>query len=197
MCESEYNDLQKTFYKLKSSSPPSPVYPFEDTVYPSLLASPLTKRQLQPSVRITGALISHSPPGSDPGPTTRKSKAVSHTRKNAPATVLSTLQGAQTYMKALSSDTGDSSSPPSSCRDLTKTAKYFDRDPETKEVLWFSAPPAYLPSRVQLKTKPKHSLAYLHALAERKRKGPEGLDEARKAKARRTVQEDLAEALKM
>lgn len=109
--ESGYDDLHKTFYKLKTNSPPSPIYPFEDTVYPSLLASPLTKRQLQPSVRTTGALISHSPPGSDPGPTTRKSRLTTHTRKNAPATVLSTLQGAQTYMKPLSSETGKSSSP--------------------------------------------------------------------------------------
>ncbi|KAI0932780.1 hypothetical protein AcV5_004095 [Taiwanofungus camphoratus] len=46
-----------------------------------------------------------------------------------------------------------------------ETAKYFDRDPETNEVLWFSAPPvdiAHTPA-------PRHSLTYLHYLANKRK----------------------------
>ncbi|KDQ52954.1 hypothetical protein JAAARDRAFT_80856 [Jaapia argillacea MUCL 33604] len=52
-----------------------------------------------------------------------------------------------------------------------ETAKHFDRDPETNEVLWFSGPPmamAHTP-------KPRYSLAYLHHLA-KKRKASEAMD---------------------
>lgn len=45
------------------------------------------------------------------------------------------------------------------------TAKLFDRDPDTNEVLWFAAPPINLPRAKG----PRHSLAYLQFLA-RKRK---------------------------
>lgn len=51
-------------------------------------------------------------------------------------------------------------------------AKHFDRDPETNEVLWFAAPPvdiAHPPA-------PRHSLAYLHYLAKKRKKEPEDLD---------------------
>ena len=41
------------------------------------------------------------------------------------------------------------------------TAKHFDRDPETNEMLWFSAPPV----NVAHPPTPKHSLKYLHFLA--------------------------------
>ncbi|KAG6828415.1 hypothetical protein H0H92_008079 [Tricholoma furcatifolium] len=46
-----------------------------------------------------------------------------------------------------------------------ETAKHFDRDPVTNEVLWFPAPPIDIARPVR----PKYSLAYLHFLA-RKRK---------------------------
>ena len=49
---------------------------------------------------------------------------------------------------------------------LHSLAKHFDRDPETKEVLWFGAAPinAARPSA------PKHSLAYLHFLASKRKR---------------------------
>lgn len=47
------------------------------------------------------------------------------------------------------------------------TAKHFDRDPETNEVLWFSAPPVNAPRPPQ----PKHSLTYLHFLAMKRKEG--------------------------
>lgn len=56
------------------------------------------------------------------------------------------------------------------------TAKHFDRDPDTNEVLWFSGPPidiAHTPT-------PKHSLTYLHFLA-KKRKRKDGQEDIPKA----------------
>lgn len=50
------------------------------------------------------------------------------------------------------------------------TAKHFDRDPETNEVLWFASPPlnvAHAPA-------PKYSLAYLHFLAMKRKAEREG-----------------------
>ncbi|KIM39077.1 hypothetical protein M413DRAFT_447433 [Hebeloma cylindrosporum] len=51
------------------------------------------------------------------------------------------------------------------------TAKLFDRDPETNEVLWFASPPLSMP-----RTKgPRHSLAYMQFLAaKRKRASGDG-----------------------
>ena len=46
------------------------------------------------------------------------------------------------------------------------TAKHFDRDPETNEVLLFSAPPV----NVAHPPTPKHSLKYLHYLAMKKKR---------------------------
>jgi len=49
---------------------------------------------------------------------------------------------------------------------LAETARHFDRDPETNEVLWFAAPPL----SVARTPAPRYSLQYLHWLAA-KRKG--------------------------
>ncbi|KIM39045.1 hypothetical protein M413DRAFT_447404 [Hebeloma cylindrosporum] len=46
------------------------------------------------------------------------------------------------------------------------TAKLFDRDPETHEVLWFASPPLNMP-----RTKgPRHSLAYMQFLAAKRKR---------------------------
>jgi chromatin structure-remodeling complex subunit RSC1/2 len=45
-------------------------------------------------------------------------------------------------------------------------AKPFDRDPETNEVLQFAAPPMHTPAL-------KHSLAYLHFLAAKRKESGE------------------------
>ncbi|KAF5376880.1 hypothetical protein D9615_007241 [Tricholomella constricta] len=47
-----------------------------------------------------------------------------------------------------------------------ETAKHFERDPETNEVLWFPAPPVDMARP----TKPKYSLAYLHFLAAKRKR---------------------------
>ena len=49
---------------------------------------------------------------------------------------------------------------------FTIIAKHFDRDPDTNEVLWFSSPPMNMVQSV----KPKHSLAYLHFLATKRKR---------------------------
>lgn len=56
---------------------------------------------------------------------------------------------------------------------IHELAKHFDRDPETNEVLWFSAPPL----NVAHSPTPKYSLAYLHFLAtKRKQERPGSMD---------------------
>ncbi|KAF9235837.1 hypothetical protein BU15DRAFT_77561 [Melanogaster broomeanus] len=55
------------------------------------------------------------------------------------------------------------------------TTKFFDRSPETNEVLWFAAPPL----DVAHSPPPKHSLVYLHFLAKkRKEQGQEESSES-------------------
>ena len=49
---------------------------------------------------------------------------------------------------------------------VSHTAKHFDRDPETNEVLLFSAPPV----NVAHPPTPKHSLKYFHFLAMNRKK---------------------------
>ncbi|KAF9466917.1 RSC complex protein [Collybia nuda] len=58
-----------------------------------------------------------------------------------------------------------------------ETAKHFDRDPETNEVLWFSAAPV----DTARAPKPRYSLAYLHFLAMQRKEDstvsePDGMD---------------------
>ena len=62
------------------------------------------------------------------------------------------------------------------------TAKHFDRDPETNEVLLFSAPPV----NVAHPPTPKHSLKYFHFLAmNRKRQNAMDVDEVAGEKKQR------------
>ena len=55
---------------------------------------------------------------------------------------------------------------------MGNTAKHFDRDPDTNEVFWFSAPPL----NVAHSPAPKYSLAYLHFLATKRKKEMEAAD---------------------
>ncbi|TFK47979.1 hypothetical protein OE88DRAFT_1635762 [Heliocybe sulcata] len=58
-----------------------------------------------------------------------------------------------------------------------ETAKHFDRDPETNELLWFSGPPI----NVSHAPGPQYSLAYLHFLAKKRKAAQENeVDEASK-----------------
>ncbi|KAF8912444.1 hypothetical protein CPB85DRAFT_1200583, partial [Mucidula mucida] len=46
-----------------------------------------------------------------------------------------------------------------------ETTQYFQRDPTTNELIWFPAPPVNVASP----SMPKHSLAYLHFRAQKKK----------------------------
>jgi len=50
-----------------------------------------------------------------------------------------------------------------------ETAKLFDRDPKTNEVLWFSGPPV----DIHRPRAPQHSLEYLHFLAKKRKRARE------------------------
>jgi chromatin structure-remodeling complex subunit RSC1/2 len=69
------------------------------------------------------------------------------------------------------------------------SAKHFDRDPETNEVLWFAAPPL----NIARKPAPSYSLEYLHWLAT-KRRGVDVEEEGAK-RARMTATETVEELL--
>jgi len=64
-----------------------------------------------------------------------------------------------------------------------ETTKHFDRDPETNEVLWFSAPPMNI-ARIP---PPKHSITYLHFLATKNKRAKEDVDVDPAAKRQRTA----------
>jgi chromatin structure-remodeling complex subunit RSC1/2 len=76
------------------------------------------------------------------------------------------------------------------------TARHFDRDPETNEVLWFAAPPL----NVARKPAPKYSLQYLHWLATKRKRVDDGVgmevdgeERAMKRTAAETVSQGLME----
>ncbi|KAI3602360.1 rsc complex protein [Moniliophthora roreri] len=182
-----------------------PIYPFERTVYPSRLASPfLTMGKL---LKGPGGLIESSDPADvetadgsgrktrralgDPGhskgltvplntqtttyPTPSYNQAqpvitqpyqpspVPSTKPAIDRTVLTAAggpaMGNNVHIEKLPSD----------------TTRHFDRDPETNQVLWFATPPL----NIAPTPKPRHSLAYLHFLAtKRKRESQEDGDQS-------------------
>ncbi|KAG7090566.1 hypothetical protein E1B28_009674 [Marasmius oreades] len=77
-----------------------------------------------------------------------------------------------------------------------ETTRHFDRDPKTNEVLWFSSPPV----NAAPAPTPRHSLAYLHFLAKKRKsdcQSDEGGDDSSPSKKNRflappTVLETLA-----
>ena len=71
------------------------------------------------------------------------------------------------------------------------TAKHFDRDPETNEVLLFSAPPV----KVTHSPTPKHSLKYLHFLAMKRMRWMDVDEVAEEKKQRLRVPPAVTETL--
>lgn len=72
---------------------------------------------------------------------------------------------------------------------LPLVARYFDRDPDTGEVLWFAAPPVNVPRPPAL----QHSIEYLHFVAMKRKL--EGSDRATSEKVTTPVSEpDIVEA---
>ncbi|KAJ8088817.1 hypothetical protein PM082_014063 [Marasmius tenuissimus] len=184
-----------------------PIYPFERAVYPSRLASPflspgkgskgpggLLELPADPGEAETGdssGKRSRRPLGD-----TGHSKALNLSAQPvAPAT-------AQHYVQPVFNQTAQYNQPPKppptnskpaidrtvltaaggsalgnnvSVKKLPpETTRHFDRDPQTNEVLWFASPPVNMAPAPT----PKHSLAYLHFLAKkRKQEAETGEDE--------------------
>lgn len=73
--------------------------------------------------------------------------------------------------------------------------KHFDRDAETNEVLWFAGPPMNM-ARVPA---PRHSLAYLHYLAMKRKRGAAQADDmdvdGESSNKRRNVPPSMTEVL--
>ncbi|KAL0067984.1 hypothetical protein AAF712_004887 [Marasmius tenuissimus] len=184
-----------------------PIYPFERAVYPSRLASPFLSPG-KGSKGPGGLLELPADPGEaeigdSSGKRSRRplgdtghSKALNLSAQPvAPAT-------AQHYVQPVFNQTAQYNQPPKppptnskpaidrtvltaaggsalgnnvSVKKLPpETTRHFDRDPQTNEVLWFASPPVNMAPAPT----PKHSLAYLHFLAKkRKQEAETGEDE--------------------
>jgi chromatin structure-remodeling complex subunit RSC1/2 len=73
--------------------------------------------------------------------------------------------------------------------DVVVSAKFFDRDAQTNEVLWFAAPPM----NVVRTPAPQYSLAYLHFLAAKRKRAGDAVGEAGEEASKRTRVETTAE----
>ncbi|PPQ69200.1 hypothetical protein CVT26_003640 [Gymnopilus dilepis] len=217
VCDSRYNDRERTFVKLKNwnscipeevrqSAEFMPIYPFERTVYPVRHPSPFLGKSAggKGAVKGPGGIISTPADqqtsqndaaggGGDTGLMERSSstKPNGTTARTAVTTAAaarysSPYQQLQaTYSQPQVSQqrpTGPDRSVVSAAGGVAaiggaaqveklppETAKLFDRDPETNEVLWFAAPPLNM-TRAK---GPRHSLAYLQFLAAKRKRSSE------------------------
>lgn len=187
-----------------------PIYPFEKTVYPVVLASPFLAQNKSVSKCPGGIMRTESQAagvnGNDPEVRTTRSMQASQSshvqqqqapgyvqqqqvlRPSGPDRSIITAAGG---LAALGGGAHVEKLPP-------ETVKHFDRDPETGEMLWFPAPPL----NVTRPRGPRYSLAYLNFVAT-KRKRQEGSVEDEGAGAERsrsrvrpTVSENMRAALK-
>ncbi|KAK0446535.1 uncharacterized protein EV420DRAFT_1622469 [Desarmillaria tabescens] len=173
VCESRYDDSSRTFVKIKDwsscmpeeSRHPVPIYPFEREVPPRRLPSPFVGKGKN-GAKASGGLISGS---IVPSSRVTHIIPISTTTSNATTAVdRSILSGSGLV---LGNNAQQEKLPP-------ETTKHFDRDPVTDEVLWFAAPPTnVVPAPV-----PKHSLAYLHFLAKKRKSGAESNSSTKKAR---------------
>ncbi|KIK92078.1 hypothetical protein PAXRUDRAFT_830304 [Paxillus rubicundulus Ve08.2h10] len=182
-----------------------PIYPFERLVYPTKTGSPFVGKGAvkgpggigEPIERADGDKIegggtgrkrAKRNPGPDAGPSATLTKATmtgtAVASGSTPTYYQPALQQTEQTQKPYSGsgDTKDRSMltaagnltvPPLVEKLPAETTKFFDRSPDTNEVLWFAAPPL----NIARTPAPKHSLAYLHFLA-KKRKGQEAPSEA-------------------
>ncbi|KAF8907675.1 hypothetical protein CPB84DRAFT_1674763 [Gymnopilus junonius] len=216
VCDSRYNDRERTFVKLKNwnscipeevrqSAEFMPIYPFERMVYPVRLPSPFLVRGAgKGAVKGPGGIIStppdqqhqgDGPSGGDDGVGERGTASTKlngpSARTIAPGTTASRYSSPYRQLHSTYSQqqqvsqraAGPDRSVVSAAGGLTaiggsgqveklppETAKLFDRDPETNEVLWFAAPPLNM-SRAK---GPQHSLTYLQFLAAKRKRVSEG-----------------------
>ncbi|TEB29250.1 hypothetical protein FA13DRAFT_1734922 [Coprinellus micaceus] len=194
VCDSRYNDRERIFVKIKNwnSCVPEevrksvefmPIYPFERMVYPARLTSPfLTRVPGQAGVKFPGGLLPRTDGNADGGDGAGK-KSRGGTR-GAPGQVTAS-QAPQQYL-AQSLPPARPQGPdrsvvnaagglhaiggPAQVQKLPpETAKHFDRDPETNQVLWFPAAPV----DVARPRPPRHSLEYLNFVALKRKREAE------------------------
>jgi len=143
-----------------------PIYPFEGPVYPKRLPSLFIDR----SIKGPGGIIPFDPAqhqGLDnledallnggKNPRSRKNGVDADIKSYVPTPLAD--RSVLTISGALALNIPTEKLP-------RETAKHFDRDPETNEVLWFPAPPV----DIARPTKAKYSLAYLHFLATKRKR---------------------------
>ncbi|KAF8174741.1 RSC complex protein [Pholiota molesta] len=173
-----------------------PIYPFERTVYPVRLPSPFLLKGPggKAAVKGPGGIISGGAADQAEAPLDAGDKkrngggggrndgaAAARNASSAPAAPPYQAAPQSTYIQPYVGGLGRGGlgaiGGPAQVEKLApETAKLFDRDPDTNEVLWFAAPPLNLPRAKGL----RHSLAYLQFLA-RKRKTPQDGDEGANA----------------
>ncbi|EGN94159.1 hypothetical protein SERLA73DRAFT_96993 [Serpula lacrymans var. lacrymans S7.3] len=195
VCDSRYNDRERVFVKIKNwnscvpeevrkSTEFMPIYPFERVVFPRRFPSPfLAKGGKVGAVKGPGGITenvekSEAEKAEGPSKGLYVGAPSGQGATAPPTTVFHYPPPQQTQPHRSQPNTDDS-------RDRTlltaaagstgaaplieklpaETTKHFDRSPETNEIFWFSAPPMNIPRPPE----PKHSLAYLHFLASKKK----------------------------
>ncbi|KAH8984669.1 hypothetical protein EDB86DRAFT_2962234 [Lactarius hatsudake] len=207
VCDSRYNDRGSASFEVRKSADFMPIYPFERMVFPTSLRPVLSLRVRAirgpggigesidraegeriegggtgrkrtrkagaptdisgPSKGLYVGVGPASVPGATPQATVYSPQPASVQPRTEDRSIVTAAGGAAVLgnnanMEKLSAE----------------TARHFDRDPETNEVLWFAAPPL----NIARKPAPRHSLQYLHWLAtkrkaiEEDRNGAEGMN---------------------
>ncbi|KAF8168499.1 hypothetical protein B0H34DRAFT_779785 [Crassisporium funariophilum] len=174
--------------EVRQSAEFMPIYPFERTIYPVRLPSPfLTKSAMGKSAArgpggIIDAPLEHAAGGGEVENSRKRSRGDGATSSAGVGATSTPYQTQQTSYSAQYQIPQRSTGPdrsvvsaaggvaaiggPSQVEKLSpETAKLFDRDPDTNEVLWFAAPPINVPRA----RGPRHSLTYLHFLATKRK----------------------------
>ncbi|KAI0085714.1 hypothetical protein BDY19DRAFT_896215 [Irpex rosettiformis] len=190
VCDSRYNDRERIFVRIKNwnscvpeevrkSAEFMPIYPFERSVYPKRYASPFITSE---SIKAPGGIgdmvergegEKHEGGGiglyvGPPLPGTSTHTTTQPIVPLAPYDPPTLVQSRNDVDRSIVTASGGASALGGQIvvdRLSTETARHFDRDPETNEVLWFPAPPIDIPRPKG----PKYNLTYLAYLA-RKRK---------------------------
>ncbi|KAH7884088.1 hypothetical protein F5I97DRAFT_1813837 [Phlebopus sp. FC_14] len=182
-----------------------PIYAFERLVYPTKSGSPFVGKGAlkgpggigEPIERAEGEKIEGGGTGrkrvkrnlgSEAGPSSTATKpsagalAVSgsipahyqHPPPQAPPGSKSHSSSGDTKDRTMLTAAGNLTVPPIVDKLPAETTKNFDRSPETDELLWFAAPP----QNIARPPAPKHSLAYLHFLAQKRKEKTESTPDA-------------------
>ncbi|KAH7925669.1 hypothetical protein BV22DRAFT_416009 [Leucogyrophana mollusca] len=183
VCDARYNDRERLFVRIKNwnSCIPEevrqneefmPIYAFERSVYPMKTTSPFIGKGAvkgpggigEPIEKAEGEKIEGG--GTGRKRARRNAAGAASTSKTLPLQTHRPHGGTEdTKDRTMLTAAGNLSVKPIIDKLPAETAKHFDRSPETNEVLWFAAPPM----NVARTPAPKHSLAYLHFLATKRK----------------------------